>query len=319
MTYTLTRDAVDPASGQHTTVERRLEAAFRVWAKLNEDQVYTGTSGDHAEVDGKAVAIVRDDRTTPACTQTTETKGRIGLKFVTSRAPLTAVYISWNPGTVGRLPALPCGAAEIEPPETGTRGKGDWARVTGGGLSYESRTTFSGDVYTNLAAGRNATFELALPVSGQPAGAARAVVRLAFVRAADLEPKPSATPVVISQPVINGISRYGASVWLALTQDGQRVRIADATCTGSIAGGPPVTGNDSGYHFPRAAPRLVKRWPELARAKGWVTLAVCTYEHEEYTKACGKTFRGSLRLVVGGKTTVRRFSFDWKEKGRACS
>lgn len=64
--YTLTRDAVDPASGQHTTVERRLEAEFRVWAKVNEDQVYTGTTGDYAEVDGKTVATVRDNRITPA-------------------------------------------------------------------------------------------------------------------------------------------------------------------------------------------------------------------------------------------------------------
>ena len=46
----------------------------------------------HAEVDGKTVATVRDNRITPACTQTVEAKGRVGLKFVTSRAPLTAVY-----------------------------------------------------------------------------------------------------------------------------------------------------------------------------------------------------------------------------------
>ena len=90
LTYSLARETPDPATGASTTVERRLEAELRVWVNVSEDQVYTGTKGDYAEVDGKAVASVRDNGATPPCAQVSEAKGRIGLKFVTNRAPLTS-------------------------------------------------------------------------------------------------------------------------------------------------------------------------------------------------------------------------------------
>ena len=101
-------------------------------------------------------------------------------------------------------------------------------------------------------------------------------------------------------------------MWFAVTQGGERVRITEATCAGRIKDGPLVNAQDSGYHFPRANALLVKLWPELKRTTGWVTLAICAFEHDEYTRACGKTFHGSLRLVVGGKTIVRPVSFRWK-------
>jgi hypothetical protein len=312
-TYALTRDTADPATGAHTVVERRLEAEYRLWALVNEDQVFTGTKGDYAVGEGKAVATVRDDRSAAPCAQSAEVKGRVGLKFVTNRAPVTAVYVSWNPGTVAQLPALPCAAGELARWESGKRGVGDWALVSGNSISHESRTTFAADVYENLAAGRNATFEVSAP---SPDGTQRASVKLVFTRAADLDPKPkpSTKAVVVTRPVIRAIGRYGASVWFAVTQGGERVRITDATCSGSIKGGPPVTGQDYGYRFPRANAMLVKLWPELKRSSGWVTLAMCGFEHDEYTRACGKTFRGSLRLVVDGKTIVKPVSFRWKAR-----
>jgi hypothetical protein len=312
-TYTLTRDTVDPATGAHTLVERRLEAEYRLWAIVNEDQVFTGTKGDYAVGEGKAVATVRDDRTAAPCAQSAEVKGRIGLKFVTSRAPLTSAYVSWSPGTATRRPALPCGATDLALWEAGKRGVGDWSQVSGSLFWHESRTTFAADVYKSLAAGRNATFEVLAP---SPDATQRASVKLVFTRAADLDPKPkpSTKAVVVTKPVIRGIGRYGAAVWFAVTQGGERVRIANATCTGRIAGGPPVTGHDSGFHYPRVPPPVAKLWPELARATGWVTLAMCDFEHDEYTQACGKTFRGSLRLVVGGKTIVKPVSFRWKAR-----
>jgi len=321
--YTLTRDAVDPASGQHTTVERRLEAEFRVWAKVNEDQVYTGTTGDYAEVDGKTVATVRDNRITPACTQTVEAKGRVGLKFVTSRAPLTAVYVTWAPGTATRLTTLPCAASEIEQWETGKRGLGDWSRLGGTSAWHESRTTFASDIFSKLAAGRNASFELALSAPALPSGTRSASIRLVFTRAADLEPKPappSVKSVVITRPVIE-VGRYNGAIRFAVTRGGDRPGVGKATCTGSFAGGPGLYGSPTAYvvSMPRAHPSILKYWPELRAANGWVTYVQCGYEHDEYTKACGKTFRGTLRLVVDGKQTITKaFSFPWKARGHPC-
>ena len=318
--YTLTRDAVDPASGQHTTVERRLEAEFRVWAKVNEDQVYTGTSGDYAEVDGKAIATVRDDRTTPACAQTVEAKGRIGLKFVTNRAPLTSFWVPWSPGTAQKLPALPCGASEFERWESGKRGVGQWTQVDASHFWHESRTNFAADVYANLAAGRNATFELAAAGPGQ---STRAVVRLVFMRAADLESKPappSARALVVTKPAIV-VGRYNATVRFAVTRGGDRTGVGKTSCTGSFAGGPGLYGSPSAnvMNLPRLHPALLKFWPDLRAAKGWVTYIECGYEHDEYTKVCGKTFRGTLRLVVDGKQTLTKaFSFPWKARGHPC-
>ena len=323
-TYSLTRDAVDPATGLRVSVERRLEVEFRVWAKVSENQVYTGTSGDYAEADGKAVASVRDDRSSPPCSQTVEAKGRIGLKFVTSRAPLTAVWLPWAPGTVGKLPALPCGATDVQQWETGRRGTGDWTRVAGGLAWHESRTRFYADVYANLANGRNAEVSLTFESPRQTAGTTeRATVRLVFMRAADLEPKPAAPSgkaVVVSKPLVSP-NRYNASVMFAVTRGGDPTRITRATCTGSFTGGPGLYREPEVIvsNLPRVPPNFIQSWPELSRVKGWMTLVQCFYEHEEYTLACGKLFRGSLRLTVDGtRTVVRRFSFPWKAKGYRC-
>jgi hypothetical protein len=323
-TYTLTRDAVDPATGLHTTVERRLAAEYKLWAKVTADQVYTGTSGDYAAVQGTAVASVRSEGAATPCTQTVETKGGIGLKFATSRAPLTAVYVSWAPGTATRLPALPCGAGEIEQWETGKRGVGDWDRLSGTSLWHESRTTFVGDVFARLAAGRNASYELTLSAPGLASGATRsASLQLLFTRAADLDPKPapsSSKAVVVTRPAIT-VGRYNASVSFAVTRGGERTGVGKVSCAGSFAGGPGLYGSPTAYvmTFPRVHPALLKFWPELRTAKGIVTYLQCGYEHDEYTKACGKTFRGTLRLVVDGNRTVtKRFSFPWKAKGYAC-
>ena len=325
LTYSLARETPDPSTGLSTTVERRLEAEFRVWANVSEDQVYTGTKGDYAEVDGKAVASVRDDRATPACAQTVEAKGRIGLKFVTNRAPLTAAYVTWSPGTATRLPVVPCTASEIEQWETGKRGAGDFSRLSGTSLWHESRTTFYGDVYAKLAAGRNASFELTLPAPGLPSGATRrASVRLVFTRAGDLEPKPappSATRVVVTKPAFT-VGRYNATVGFVVTRGGDRTGVGKASCTGSFAGGPGLYGSPTVtvINLPRVHPGFLKLWPELRTAKGWATYVVCGYEHDEYTKACGKTFRGALRLVVDGKwTSAKQFSFPWTAKGHPCS
>jgi len=323
-TYTLTRDTIDPATGAHVTVERRLEAEFRVWANASEDQVYTGTKGDYAEVDGKAVVSVRDDRATPPCAQSAEANGRIGLKFVTSRAPLTSVWIPWAPGTATRLPALPCGATEILQWQSGTRGTGDWSQVSSNLFWHESRTTFAGDVFAKLSSGRNAERTLTLSAPIQASGTtARAVVRLVFTRAADLEPKPaapSAKAVVVSRPVVS-IGRYGASVRFAVTRGGDPPRVTRASCTGAFTGGPGLIRAPEAMlvNLPRVHPGLAKQWPELAAAKGGMAYVQCSYEHEEYTKACGKVFHGALAITVDGARTIRKpFSFPWKAKGYGC-
>ena len=321
MTYSLAREAIDPATGAKTTVERRLEAEFRVWVNVSEDQVYTGTKGDYAEVDGKAVASVRDNRLTPPCAQVAEAKGRIGLKFVTNRAPLTSIWIPWSPGAATRPPALPCSATELERWESGKRGVGDWSQVDGSHFWHESRTTFYGDVFAKLTAGRAATFELADSAPGQ---STRAAVRLVFTRAGDLEPKPappSATRVVVTKPAFT-VGRYNATVGFVVTRGGDRTGVGKASCTGSFAGGPGLYGSPTVtvINLPRVHPGFLKLWPELRTAKGWVTYVVCGYEHDEYTKACGKTFRGALRLVVDGKrTSAKQFSFPWTAKGHPCS
>jgi hypothetical protein len=323
-TYALTRDAVDPATGQHTTVERRLEAELRVWAIASEDQVYTGTKGDYAEVDGKAVAAVRDERATTPCAQTAEAKGRVGLKFVTSRAPLTSVWIPWAPGTSTRLPALPCGATDIQQWQSGTRGTGDWSQVSSNLFWHESRTTFAGDVFTKLSSGRNAELTLTLSAPNQASGTStRAVVRLVFTRAADLEPKPAAPStkaVVVSKPVFT-VGQYGASVHFAVTRGGDPPRVTRAACTGAFSGGPGLIRAPDAtlLNMPRVPAGLAKLWPELARAKGGMAYLRCSYEHEEYTRACGKVFRGALQITVDGTRTIRKpFSFPWKAKGHAC-
>ena len=321
LTYSLARETPDPATGASTTVERRLEAELRVWVNVSEDQVYTGTKGDYAEVDGKAVASVRDNGATPPCAQVSEAKGRIGLKFVTNRAPLTSIWIPWSPGKATRLPTLPCAAPELEQWQSGTRGKGDWSSVAGSLFWHESRTTFYGDVYAKLAAGRDATFDLA---DSAPGKSTRAAVRLVFTRAADLEPKPappSRTSVVVTKPAFT-VGHYNATVGFVVTRGGDRTGVGKASCTGSFAGGPGLYGSPTVnvFNLPRVHPSLLKTWPELRTAKGWVTYVVCGYEHDEYTKACGKTFRGALRLVVDGKRTIaKQFSFPWTAKGHPCS
>jgi hypothetical protein len=318
LTYSLAREASDPATGAKATVERRLEAEFRVWANASADQVYTGTKGDYAEVNGKAVA------TASSCGQSVEAKGRIGLKFVTSRAPLTAFWIPWAPGTATRLPALPCGASDIQQWQSGTRGTGDWSQVSGSLLWHESRTTFAADVFAKLSSGRNTELTLTLSAPSQPAGTTtRAIVRLVFTRAAELEPKPaapSAQAVVVSKPLVT-VGQYNASVQFAVTRGGDPPRVSRATCTGSFSGGPGLLRAPEAIlaNLPRVPAGFAKMWPDLARAKGGMAYVRCSYEHEEYTRACGKVFRGALQITVDGARTIRKpFSFPWKAKGYGC-
>jgi hypothetical protein len=321
-TYALSRDVVDPATGLRVFVERRLEAELRLWAKSSEDMVYTGIKGDNAVADGKAVATVRDERS--SCSQTIEAKGRVSLEYETSRAPLSGVKMSWNPGGSPRLPSLPCGAPEILEWRDGTRVRGDHTWVTGGLVVHEIRR-FDADVYARLAGGRDATFEASIPSPRQTPGTTeRATIQLVFTRSTDPDPKPapsSGKPVAVSKPVVS-VRRHTASLVLIVTRKGDPTGVRGATCTGSFVGGrPPLYGSPTALasHARRLHPLFRRAYPGLPKTMGWTTVVQCGFEHEEYTKACGKVLRGSVRVVVDGTRTIAKpFSFVWRAKGYPC-
>lgn len=326
--YSLARDTVDPATSLRVSVERRLEAEFKVWAEVSEGQVSSRTAGDLAVVEGKAFAEARDDRSSPPCEQMAEGTGRIGLKFVTSRTPLTLVSVSWS-GDSRTLPRLPCAAPEIEQWETGVRGKGDWTRVYPGFVWYESRAKFLDDLHRKLAAGRNAELVLTFPSPRQQSGVTeRAVLRLQFNRWAGAEPKPKRTappkgspPVVLDAPVYQQ-TRYLTDVYVPISRGpllrgGEPIAKIDsnARCTGRIIGGPPVEVVAPGLVHANVTAVSVRLWPRLAPIKGKeISLIHCGYYTDSSIGARGKTLRGTVTATVEGRTLTKAFSVPWVER-----
>ncbi len=122
-------------------------------------------------------------------------------------------------------------------------------------------------------------------------------------------------PLKVSKLAAGSISKYIASGFFAVTRGGDPTGVKSASCTGSFKGGPrliskPATTMASGT----VNAKTVLYWPELRPLSGKpVTVVVCTFEHDEYTKACGKTFHVSVRVVADGtKPLTRSSSFVWK-------
>jgi len=128
--------------------------------------------------------------------------------------------------------------------------------------------------------------------------------------------KPGASgPLTISKRPFVNISKYAASLSVAVTRGGDPTGVKSASCTGSFKGGPRLLGKPvMNMATGTVNSKTLLYWPELRPLSGKpVTIVMCTFEHDEYTKACGKTFHVSVRVVADGtKPVTKNYSFVWK-------
>jgi hypothetical protein len=328
VTYTISRETVEAATGLRTSVERRIDAAYEGWVSVSSTQVFVySAKGDYVSGPAKAAATVRDERVSPACAQTAEASDDLRLKFVTNRSPLSAVYLDWSRSST--LPKVGCGAADIEGWETGARGKGDWSRISPASAWYESRTKFYGDVYAKLAAGHDGVLQLTFASPRQQAGVTeRAVIRVDFTRKADREPKPSAKSVVIKGPTTPIIGTGSASMWFVVWRGGEATGMSQSKskCTGSFVNGRGriersqldaifqvvVTARILGVAKRLGGDSLVRLIKPYTGKR--VALIRCLYLLAGDGTPCKWPFRGALELVVDQTRKVTKgFSFAWTE------
>ena len=138
------------------------------------------------------------------------------------------------------------------------------------------------------------------------------------VTASGSTPKPGASgPLKISKLAIGGITKYNASVGVAVTRGGGPTGVKSASCSGSFKGGPRLISKPgTTWATGTVDAKTLALWPELRPLSGKpVTVVLCSFEHDEYTKACGKTFHVSVRVVADGtKPLTRNGSFVWKAR-----
>jgi hypothetical protein len=219
-------------------------------------------------------------------------------------------------------PDTPCPPSFYHDTLLVTSGALSGSRANQGGVSVSSTGALDPAFLANITAGRSAATTIELtPATASRAGVTlRAVVNLTFTRntTAEPKPKPSNKALVVSKPVVRCCG-YEADVFLVLARGGDPLGTTRATCTGSLTGGARLEGKPVSSVVPiseslwrKGGKRLLKIWPVLAPYEGKpVTLVSCHYEADSLIRACGKTLRGSAKLVVDGRTLTRSFSFVW--------